>query len=135
MTESIVRLNPPSLPNSTAIGYSQISIVESGRVAYVSGQVATRPNGEAVPDDLVEQTRIVVANATAALVAIGASPRDIVIARIFVVGLGPEAMNKSFPLILSMFDGAQPCVTGIGVSALAAPNLKIEMELIVRVPD
>jgi enamine deaminase RidA (YjgF/YER057c/UK114 family) len=31
-----------------------------------------------------------------------------------------------------MFDGAQPSITGVGVASLAAPDLKIEMELTVR---
>jgi enamine deaminase RidA (YjgF/YER057c/UK114 family) len=65
MTESIVRLNPPTLPNAGNVGYSQISIVKPGRMAYISGQVAWRPNGDAVPESLCEQMRLVSANATA----------------------------------------------------------------------
>ncbi|MGH6763997.1 MAG: RidA family protein [Phyllobacterium sp.] len=70
MSQSITRMNPPNLPNSAQMGYSQISIVEPGRMAYVSGQVAWRPNGEPVPSDLVEQARIAAANAKAALDAL-----------------------------------------------------------------
>lgn len=135
MVSSIRRINPASLPDSTALGYSQITIVEPGRMAYVSGQVATRPGGEPVPDDLVEQTRIVAANAKAALDALGATPKDIVIARIFMTDLNEHALEAAFPVLLEMFDGAQPCVTGVGVAALAGPDLKIEMELTVRLPD
>ena len=75
MTHSIVRLNPKSLPNAGEMGYSQISIVEPGRMAYISGQVAWRPNGEAAPESLAEQMSIVSANAKAALGAIGATLR------------------------------------------------------------
>ena len=59
MTQSLVRLNPPSLPNAGEIGYSQITVMEPARMAYVSGQVAWRPGGEPVPDSLVEQMEIV----------------------------------------------------------------------------
>lgn len=134
MTLAISRINPDSLPDSTALGYSQITTVEPGRMAYVSGQVATRPGGEPVPEDLVEQTKIVAANARAALDALGATPEDIVIARIFMTDLNEHALELAFPVLLDMFDGAQPCITGVGVAALAGPNLKIEMELTVRLP-
>ena len=135
MTQAVTHLNPSSLPDSTELGYSQITTVEPGRMAYISGQVASRPNGEPVPDDLVEQTRIVAANAKAALDAIGAAPEDIVIARIFMTDLNADTLEQAFPVLLEMFDGAQPCITGVGVAALAGPNLKIEMEMTVRLPD
>lgn len=135
MTQMITRLNPPTLPNSEEMGYSQISIVEPGRMAYISGQVAWRPNGEPVPDDLAEQMKIVGQNAQAALEALGANTTDIVILRCFVTDLSPEVMEKIFPPLLGFLNGAQPCITGVGVEALASPDLKVELELTVRLPD
>ncbi|MEY4589933.1 MAG: hypothetical protein RL497_2009 [Pseudomonadota bacterium] len=135
MNPPILRLNPPTLPNAGEMGYSQISIVAPGRMAYISGQVAWRPNGEAVPDSLVEQMCIVSLNAKAALAAVGAGPQDVVIARIYMVDLTPERLEEVMPPFLATFEGAQPCVTGVGVAALAAPDLQVEMELVVRLPD
>ncbi len=135
MKNTIIRLNPPTLPNAGEMGYSQISIVEPGRMAYISGQVAWRPNGEAVPECLAEQMRIVLENVRAALAAVGAGPHDVVIARLYVVDLTPERLEEIMPGFLTAFEGAQPCVTGVGVQALAAPDLQVEMELVVRVPD
>lgn len=135
MTESIARLNPSTLPDASKAGYSQISIVAPGRMAYISGQVAWRPNGEAVPESLSEQMRLVSANAKAALSAIGATTRDIVMARLYVVNLTPERLEEVMPPFLATFDGTQPCVTGVGVQALAGPELQVEMELVVRLPD
>jgi len=134
MSQTITRMNPPTLPDASAIGYSQISIVETGRLAYVSGQVAWRPDGEPAPADLGGQARIVAANALAALDALGATPQDIALARCFVTDLTPERLEQGFAPILEMFAGAQPSVTGVGVAALAAPDLQIEMELTVRLP-
>lgn len=131
----ITRLNPPTLPNAADMGYSQISIVAPGRMAYVSGQVAWRPGGEPVPAGLVEQMQLVAANAKAALDAVGASPQHIVVARLYVVDLTPERLEALMPAFLATFEGAQPCVTGVGVAALAAPDLQVEMELVVRLPD
>lgn len=135
MAPAIVRLNPPALPNSAAVGYSQISVVAPGRMAYVSGQVAVRPDGQPVPESLVEQMKIVATNVSAALDALGATPQDIVLARVYMVDMTSERLAEVMPHFLATFDGAQPCVTGIGVAALAAPGLQVEMELIVRLPD
>ena len=135
MDKSIARLNPTTLPDASQAGYSQISIVKPGRMAYISGQVAWRPNGGAVPDSLSGQMKLVSANARAALSAIGATADHIVMARIYVVNLTPERLAEVMPPFLATFDGAQPCVTGVGVQALAGPDLQVEMELVVRVPD
>jgi enamine deaminase RidA (YjgF/YER057c/UK114 family) len=51
------------------------------------------------------------------------------------VDLTPERLQELMPAFLATFDGAQPCVTGVGVASLAAPDLQVEMELIVRLPD
>ena len=135
MAQSLSRLNPPNLPDAAAAGYSQITTVEPGRLAFISGQVAWTADGGPVPGTLTEQARIVVENARAALHAVGASPADIVIARVYVVDLTSERMEALMPHVHALFDGAQPSVTGIGVAALAAPELQLEIELTVRLPD
>ena len=134
MTQALVRLNPPSLPDASAIGYSQITTVEPGRLAFVSGQVAVRPDGEPVPADLAEQVKIVIGNARAALQAVGATTQDLVMVRIFVVDLTPDRLNTAMPLLLEFFGGAQPSLTGVGVAALADPALQLEMEMVARLP-
>lgn len=135
MTQTIVRLNPPSLPDAGEMGYSQISIAEPGRMAFISGQVAWRPNGEPVPENLTEQMEIVAINAKAALDAIGATPQDVVIARVYLVNLTPERLEELMPPFLAIFEGEQPSVTGVGVAALAAPDLQVEVEMTIRLPD
>ena len=135
MPQPIARLNPPSLPDTSALGYSQISIAEPGRLAFISGQVALRPGGAPPPDSLGEQMEIVAANARAALDAVGARPQDIVMARVYAVDLTPERLEEVMPPLLAAFDGARPSLTGIGVAALAGPGLQDEMELTVRLPE
>ncbi|WP_086932294.1 RidA family protein [Agarilytica rhodophyticola] len=135
MSVPIVRVNPNTLPNSQEMGYSQISIVEPGRMAYISGQVAWLPDDKPVPSDIVEQMKLVSQNARSALESVGAKPADVVIARVYMVDLTPERLELLMPEFLATFEGAQPCVTGVGVAALAAPELQVEMELVVRLPD
>ncbi|WP_417598053.1 RidA family protein [Oceanospirillum sp.] len=131
----IERLNPPTMPNSEAIGYSQISIVNPGRMAYISGQVATQRNSDEIPCDLASQMEVVSENIKAALTALGASPKEIVQARIYVVDLMPEKMEVLMPVLLSIFEGEKPCITGVGVQALASPEFLVEMEMVVRLPN
>jgi enamine deaminase RidA (YjgF/YER057c/UK114 family) len=135
MTQPITRLNPPSLPNAGEAGYSQISIVEPSRLAFVSGQVAWRASGESAPDSLAGQAEIVVSNARAALTAIGAAPKDLVMVRVYLVNLTPERVEVVWPHLHALFDGAQPSLTGVGVAALAAPELQLEVEMVVRLPS
>lgn len=134
MTPAIVRLNPPSLPDASAVGYSQISIVEPSRMAYISGQVAWRRDGQPAPDDLDGQAQIVIANARAALAAVGAAPQDLVMVRVYVVNLSPERLEVLMPHLHALFAGTQPSLTGIGVAALASPELQLEIEMVVRLP-
>ena len=135
MTQSITRLNPPSLPDAGAAGYSQISIVEPSRLAFISGQVAWRPSDEPVPETLTGQAEIVVSNARAALKAVGASPQDLVMVRVYLIDLTPERLEELWPHLHALFDGAKPSLTGIGVAGLAGPGLQLEIEMVVRLPS
>jgi enamine deaminase RidA (YjgF/YER057c/UK114 family) len=135
-SESLKRLNPPTLPDAGKVGYSQITVVEPGaKLAFISGQVAWRASGEPTPESFEDQAEIVVDNGRAALEAIGASPKDLVMARAYIVGLSPERLEQLMPYILKLFDGDKPSVTAIGVDALAAPDLLLEIEMTVRVPS
>lgn len=133
MSASIDRINPPALPDSGKVGYSQISITHPGPLAFVSGQVAWRPDGAAAPASLAEQTDIVVANLQGALDALQATPDAIVQMRIYMTDLRPETQEIAMTRIMRFLDGAQPSITGVGVRALAGPDLQIELEMIVQV--
>lgn len=133
MPASIDRMNPPALPDAGKIGYSQISIAQPGPLAFVSGQVALRPDGAAAPQSLASQTAIVIENLREALDALKASTDDIVQMRIYMTDLRPETQGIAMAEIISFLDGAQPSLTGIGVAALAGPDLQIEVEMVVRV--
>ena len=135
MAPSLTRLNPATLPDASAFGYSQITTVEPGRLAFISGQVAWRPGGEPAPDSLAEQAELAVRNAKAALDAAGASPEDLVMVRVYMVDLTPERIGELMPHLLAMFGGARPSLTGVGVAALAGPELQLEIEMIARLPS
>ena len=134
MVNPITRLNPSALPDAAPLGYSQITIMEPGRLAFVSGQVASRPGGLPAPDSLAAQAKIVATNARAALHAIGALPEHLVMVRIYATDLTPERVQVVMSHLEALFAGAKPSLTGIGVAALASPDLQVEVEMIVRLP-
>lgn len=131
----IIRLNPANLPDASAFGHSQITIVDPTRLAFISGQVAWQPGGAPVPSDIAEQAALVLKNAERALEAAGSTPQDLVMMRVYVVDLTPERLEAFMPLLLTFLNGAKPSLTGIGVAALAAPDLQLEIEMVARVSE
>lgn len=133
MSASIDRMNPAALPDAGKVGYSQISIAQPGRLAFVSGQVAWRPDGTPAPTTLEGQTEIVVANLQGALDALQATPDAIVQMRIYLTDLNDETQAIAMTQIMGFLNGAQPSLTGVGVAALAGPDLLIEVEMVVQI--
>ena len=131
---TVHRINPPQLFDSTPNGHSQGTVVDSGKLAFFSGQVAWSPERTEPPESLAEQTQMVTANLQVCLDSVGATRDDIVMARVYVVDLTPERLNEAFPALFEFFGDAYPSLTGIGVQALAGPELQIEIEMVVRVP-
>lgn len=134
MNDLVTRISPASLPDTEALGYSQISVVEPGRLAFVSGQVATDRNGN-VPTGLRAQTETVVRNLGAALEALGASSYDIVQLRIYSLDMTEAGIGTLMGVVGAFLRGARPSLTGVGVTALASPDFLLEIEMVVRVPD
>ncbi|MCG8493044.1 MAG: RidA family protein [Sneathiellales bacterium] len=134
MSTALARLNPETLPDVGKSGYSQISIADTSRLAFISGQVAWKREGGAVPGTLSEQTTIVINNLNAALSALNATPRHIAQMRIYMTDLETDRMESVMAQVIAFLDGAQPSLTGIGVAALAAPELEIEIEMTVQMP-
>ncbi len=133
MSTAIDRMNPPMLPDASKVGYSQISIAHPSALAFVSGQVAWRPDGIPAPTSLAEQTAIVIENLQGALDALQATSDDIIHMRVYMTDLRDETQEIAMVAILRFLDGAMPSLTGIGVTALSGPELQIEVEMVVQV--
>lgn len=134
MVSAITRINPRTLPDAASVGYSQISIAGMDRLAFVSGQVAWRRDGGAVPGTFSEQAQIVVENLSHALDAMAAGPHDIVQLRAYMTDVRSETLAIVMEKLGEFLQGAKPSLTGIGVAALATPELQLEIEMVVRVP-
>ena len=131
-------IDPPGLavPDS----YAQVTVATGSRTVYVAGQVARGPAGEPVGHgDLAAQCERAFLNVAAAVRAAGGDLDDIAKLTIHVVGWEPAMMQQVGEGIgrATAALGAAPtrrAVTLLGVAALAAPDLLVEIEAVAVLP-
>jgi 2-iminobutanoate/2-iminopropanoate deaminase len=124
-------INPPELFNSTQYGFSQVVVSTPGRMVFVSGQVAWDAHQQIVGGmDLEQQTRQAFANLKTALGKAGASMKDIVMLRTYIVGYTPDESGPAVGNVFREFLGTTnpPASTWIGVESLARKEFLIEIE-------
>ncbi|MFC4627250.1 RidA family protein [Promicromonospora alba] len=113
-------------------GYHHVTIVDSGRTAYLAGQCPLDGSGTLVgPGDLLAQTDRVATNALAALSAAGAAPSDVVRSVIYVAS-GERADLSAVWQRLNDGPLAQAFTTAstlLGVAALGFPGQLVEADL------
>ncbi|MFM0546989.1 RidA family protein [Paraburkholderia strydomiana] len=102
-------------------GFSQISIAEPGRIAFLSGQIAATPGSEDAPKDVAGQAKLATASLAAALEELKASARDIVMMRVYVVNAITEAVQQVLAALRDLLGGAKPSMTTIGEMAVRLP--------------
>lgn len=130
---------PRQILNPTSIhpppGYSHITVATGSRLAFIAGQAAIDKDFNIVGgDDLEAQTRMVMENLRRALDELGASWQDVVKATVYTTRpteyeLIGRAMGEAIG------DAAPPAQVLLGVTSLALPELLIEIELVVSLPD
>ncbi|NNC73463.1 MAG: RidA family protein [Sphingomonadaceae bacterium] len=125
----ITKINPDTLPDAGSLGYTQVVTSPPGTLIFCSGQVALDRDGTPVPEDLAEQSRIAAGNVKLALEAAGATPGDITAMRLYIVDLDPEKMAAVGSALPALFGGSAPAATAIGVTSLADPDYKVEIEV------
>jgi enamine deaminase RidA (YjgF/YER057c/UK114 family) len=119
-------LNPETI--STPTGYSHVVEAE-GRLIFVAGQVAFDKNGDVVGrGDIDLQARQAYANLEAALAAVGANFDDVVRVTTYVVDYRPEHRAILRQIRSEHWPADPPAATLLGVSALAQPDLLVEVE-------
>ena len=121
------------------LGASNAAIAESGRLAFVAGQVAVDAEGTIVaPGDVAAQTPVVLDNIALVLMGLGAGFADVLEFTTYIVGpesrepwlaARTEAYERLFP------DGQYPANTLLIISGLARPELMVEVSAVARLPD
>lgn len=123
-------INPPAL-NPTN-GFSHVVAATGGKTIYVSGQVSVNEKAEVVgKGDFRAQVERTFENLKTALVAAGATFRDVVKVTYFVVDLKPELVPHIREVRRKYLDADNPPASSlVGVAALVVPEWLIEIELV-----
>jgi len=113
-------------PWETNVAYCRAKRV--GDSVLVSGTVAVDAEGRAVaPGDVYEQTRYALKKIERALSELGATLRDVVRTRTFLVDI--ERFEEFGRAHREAFEGVDPAATCVEVSRLVAPELVVEIEV------
>ena len=125
---TIKRWNPEGLSQPT--GYSQVVTIEgAGKIVLLGGKAGLKPDGF-IPETLAEQSKLTWENIDLALKAAGATREDVVEIQIFIVDLANIDPEPAYQDVRDFFPtGHKPVSMVIGVSALAIPQLKIEINV------
>lgn len=123
---------PEGLYDSTERQYVH-AVVADGTL-YMSGQVATDPDGAIVGDDIETQTRRALENVGEILDAAGVGFEDVVKVTSYLVDIhGDYDGYKS--AFAEFFADPLPCHTMLGVADLASEDFLAELEVEVAIPE
>lgn len=118
--------------------YSHVSVPPAGtRQAFVSGQVGATPDGTIVVG-CAAQTTQTFANLERILDELGATPADVV--KLFTMLVGDNAFGEFAAARTEVFgrwypDGRFPAHSAAIVAGLATPQILVEIEAVVAVPE
>jgi enamine deaminase RidA (YjgF/YER057c/UK114 family) len=124
--------NPAELgkPN----GYSQVVIVNRGRLIFVAGQVGMDKDGK-IAGDFAAQAKQAFTNLKIALAAEGATPANLIKINYFVVGLNHEKLVALREARDSVVDHEHPPASTVaGVESLFRDDVLIEIEAEAVIP-
>ena len=102
---------------------------EANGFVFISGQVALDRSGGPTPDDVVDQTRLIMDNLGSILKDLGLGYSDIVKTTVFLVDIADFGrMNEAYG---SYFASEPPARSTFQVAALPRAEFKIEIEAVV----
>ena len=102
--------------------------IQLGDTIYLSGQIAMAPDGHVVgPGDVRAQTRQVLDNVKNLLEAAGSSMDDVVRMTVYMTDI--SQVGEVREIRAEYFSDPPPASTGVEITALAIPELVVEIEV------
>jgi enamine deaminase RidA (YjgF/YER057c/UK114 family) len=128
--QALQRINPPGL--STPTTYSHI--VRAGKTLYIAGQVGSDAAGKIAGSGMAAQLEQVLKNLETALKSQGADFSHV--ARITIYTTDVEAFRApdAAAVRAKYFGAHRPASTLVGVTRLASPDYKVEIEATAVLP-
>lgn len=130
MNSPLTRINPVGLHPTP--GYHHVTVVEAGRMAFLAGQCPLDQDGTVIGEgDVGRQVDQVVANAVAALGAVGAGPEHVVRAVVYVVSDDRAELGAVWARFTGSELGAAftAASTLLGVAQLGYAGQLVELDL------
>lgn len=129
-------IQPSDTFDAKRFGFTQVVTSPPGKLVFVSGQVGLDRDLKLVGEgDVGAQAEQALKNLGSSLRAAGASPADVTMLRTYIVDYRVEYAAALEPHFARFFGGQPPASTRVGVQALAAPGLLIEIEAVAVLPD
>lgn len=115
------------------------AVVATGRLAFVAGQVALDPEGQLIgEDDLAEQTAQALRNLETVLGELGAGWSDVARLNWYLVDVTAiQTIRDELEKVLrpALGEGNRPASTLIQAAALFRPDVLVEVDAVVALPD
>ena len=128
--QSLQRINPPGL--STPATYSHI--VRDGKTLYIAGQVGADAQGKVVGAGMAEQVEQVFKNLEIALRSQGADFSHVAKLTIYTTDVEGFRGSDVAKVRVKYLGSNRPASTLVGVTRLALPEYKVEIEAIAVAP-
>lgn len=127
-------LNPPTLCDTSEMGYSQIVAPTTGKTVYLSGQASLNTKFEVVGETLSDQIVYTMNNLKLAIEAAGAKPENTVKINVLMVDHQPSDLYFLAAEMKKFFGAALPASTLIPVPSLAMKGMKFEIDATLVIP-
>jgi reactive intermediate/imine deaminase len=122
--QSIQRINPPGLSAPTTYSH----IVKVGNTLYIAGQVGADVSGKIAGAGMAEQLEQVLKNLQTALKSQGADFANVVRITIYTTDVDAFRAPDAAAIRAKYFGANRPASTLVGVTRLASPEYKVEIE-------
>ena len=122
----------PIIPPGAAPNPNLSPGIKLGNMLYVSGNVGTDANGN-LAEGCEAQSRQVMANIRAIVEAAGGRMEDVCKITCFLTNMGDYADYAK--VRLETWPANPPASSTVGVSGLVRPEMVVEVEAIVKLPD